>query len=97
MTKETLGNVDNVESDEKTKEQRIADFGKAVVALEGCIQPFKDQMKDLKESYESNGWLSKEELKMVIKALRMLRDNTDLDQLTDFYKTLQEQTGMKNE
>ena len=92
--KELLNNIDNLESDEKTKEDRIIDYIKSVATIEAAIEPFKEQKKDLKESYESNNWLSKEEMKMAIKALRLLKDDTDLDQLTDFYDTLKKGTGI---
>jgi hypothetical protein len=94
MEKEMLNLVENVEADEKTKEERIIEFIKALVAVEESMKPFKEHKKDLRESYVSNGWLTKEEVKMSIKALRLLKDETDLEQLTDFYKALKLGTGM---
>ena len=47
--------------------------------------PYKEHLKDLKTSYVENGWLTKQELRMAVKAYRMLKSDEDIDQLTSFY------------
>ena len=51
-------------NDENTKAKHIGEFAKSLVAIEECIQPFKDQLKDLKGNYVQNGWLSKQDISM---------------------------------
>jgi hypothetical protein len=70
----------------KKKENYIAKFIKSMAAIEFEIQPYKEQLKDLKTNYIENEWLSKEELRMAIKAYRLLKVDTDMDQLMDFYE-----------
>jgi len=71
--------------DDVSKEDRIINYIKSVASIDECIQPFKDQKRDLKTNYVENGWLDKQEIKLALKAYRMLKDETDWEQLTDLY------------
>lgn len=79
--------------DEKTKEERMQDFIKSVVALEQAMEPFKEQRRDIRKSYVDNGWLSKEEMKLLVKAYRLVKDDTDFDQLESVYKKISFKAG----
>lgn len=76
----------NGAKDEKTKEDRIQDLVKSIAAIEQAIEPFREQLKDLKKSYVTNNWLSKEEMKAAIKAYRLVKSDTDFDELEQMYK-----------
>ena len=71
-----------------TKEERIVDYIKSVASIDEALEPFKEQKKALKTNYVENGWLDKEEIKMAMKAYKMIKDDVDLDQLMDFYETV---------
>ena len=62
------------------------------------MEPFKDQKRDLRSSYEENNWLSKEEMRMAVKAYRLLKSDVDMDALTDYFnqlkKTMRGMTGV---
>ena len=79
--------VDNNEP-KVTKEERIVDYIKSVAALDEAIEPFKEQKKALKQNYVENNWLDKDEIKLAMKAYKMIKDDIDLDQLMDFYETV---------
>ena len=70
---------------EKTKEERVVDYVMSVAALDDAMKPFKEQKADLRKSYLDNGWLSKEEIKTALKAYRLRKDNTDMEQLTEMF------------
>ena len=70
---------------EKTKEERVVDYVMSVAALDDAMKPFKEQKADLRKSYLDNGWLTKEEIKTALKAYRLRKDNTDMDQLTEMF------------
>ncbi|MBJ40349.1 MAG: hypothetical protein CMD83_18155 [Gammaproteobacteria bacterium] len=82
--------IDNTQAEDQkvSKEERITDYIKSVAAIEEAIQPFKEQKKALKTNYVENGWLDKEDIKLAMKAYKMIKDDIDLDQLTDFYETV---------
>jgi len=82
--------IDNTQNEDQkvTKEERITDYIKSIAAIEEAIQPFKEQKKALKTNYVENGWLDKEEIKLAMKAYKMIKDDIDLDQFSDFYETV---------
>ena len=70
------------------KEERILNYVKSLSAVEEAMEPFKEQKRALKANYIQNGWLSRDEISVAVKALRLVKDNTDLEQLMDFYATV---------
>ena len=82
------GTVESVEVEVKTKEQRIKELVKALNAYEEEMQPLKDGLKDLKKNYVENGWLDKEEIRLTIKAMRLVKDETDFEALQKVYENL---------
>lgn len=73
-------------SDVKTVDQYIEDYIKTVAALEDAQEPFKEQRRELRKEYEDNGWLSKEQQRLAVKAYRLIKDEEDMEQLLDFYE-----------
>ena len=82
------GTVENVEEEVKSKEERMRDFVKSLNSIEECIEPYKEQRKDLKKEYVENGWLDKKDMKTLIKALRLVKDDTDIEELLKVYENL---------
>jgi hypothetical protein len=80
--------VDNVTDKPKSKEERIKDYVRAMVAIEQAMEPYKEQRRDMRKNYVENGWLSKDEMKNVMKAYRLMKDQTDFSQLEQAYKTV---------
>lgn len=76
------------QEDAVSKDERILNYIKSIAALDEALQPFKEQKKDLKTNYVENGWLDKDEIKLATKAYRMIKDETDWDQLTDLYEVV---------
>lgn len=66
------------------KEDRITDYIKSLVAIEEEMEPYKEQKRALKSNYVENGWLSKDEISIAIKALRLMKSDVDLEQIQDF-------------
>jgi hypothetical protein len=73
-------------SDVKTVDQYIENYIKSVAALEEAQEPFKEQRRELRKEYEDNGWLSKEQQRLAVKAYRLIKDEEDMEQLLDFYE-----------
>lgn len=81
-------NVDNVTDKPKSKEERMKDFVRGMVAIEQAIQPYKEQRSDMRKSYVENSWLSKDEMKNVMRAYRLMKDKTDIAELEQVYNTI---------
>ena len=76
------------EEKEVPKEERIVNYIKSVAAIDEALEPFKEQKKELKSNYVENGWLDKDEIKLAMKAYRMIKDDTDWEHLTDLYSVV---------
>ena len=74
----------------KTSQEYAIDFIKAFADTEAEILPFKEHLKDLKRNYIENGWLTKEEVRLAVRAYRMLNQDEDIAQLATFYDKLSE-------
>ncbi len=71
---------------DKSIEHYIENYIKSLAALEEAQEPFKEQRRDLRKEYEDNGWLSKDQQRLAVKAYRLIKDEEDMEQLLDFYE-----------
>ena len=52
------------------------------------MEPFKDQRRELRKEFRDNGWLNTDEIRLAVKAYRLMRGKVDMDDLYDMYQTL---------
>ena len=71
-----------------TAEEHLSNYVKEFAAIEDAMEPYKEQRRDLRESYDENGWLSKEEMRLAVKAYRLVKSDTDMEQLTEYFNKL---------
>ena len=83
--------------DTKSKEEHIADYIESLVAIEEAMEPYKQQKRDLKKDYLEKEWLTKEDISLSVRALRLLKDDIDIPQLMDAYIALKRKHGPKEE
>lgn len=76
-----------------TKEEHLSNYIKTFQAIEEAMEPFKDQRRDLRESYAENGWLSKQEMRLAVKAYRLYKSETDMELLADYVNKCQRSVG----
>ncbi len=74
--------------DAKTTEEHMADYIESMRALEEEMEPFKEQKRELKANYVENGWLTKGEISLAVKAYRLAKDDTDMSALIDMVEAL---------
>ncbi len=74
----------------KKKEDHISDYIESLKAIEEAMEPYKEQKRELKKEYMENNWLTKEDISLSTRALRLLKDNIDIGELIDMYKALKE-------
>ena len=82
-------------NDEKllTTEEHLSNFVRELAGIEDAMEPFKEHRRDLRESYNENGWLSKEEMRLAVKAYRLVKSDTDMEQLTEYFNKLKRAVG----
>jgi hypothetical protein len=74
---------------EKTTQEHQADYLASMQELEDAMEPYKEQKRDLKTEYVENGWLTKDEISLTVKAYRLVKNNLeDLDELLDMVEAL---------
>ena len=83
--------------DTKSKEEHISDYIESFKTIEECMEPYKEQKRDLKKEYLEKKWLSKEDISLSVRALRLLKDKVDIPALMDMYLALQGEHGEENE
>jgi uncharacterized protein YktA (UPF0223 family) len=84
--------------DYKTTEVHMADYIESLQTLEEEMEPYKEQKRELRKEYEEQGWLSKEEIRLAVKAYRLLKNDIDMSALIDTYKALKNNVrGKSNE
>jgi DNA-binding IscR family transcriptional regulator len=71
-----------------TKEQHVINFLKVLEAVESQMEPFKDHKREIRKNYVENGWLTREELRMAVKAYRLLKGDIDIEALRDTYNKI---------
>ena len=75
-------------NEQNEKELMLVEYIKSLKTLEDAMEPYKDQRRDLKKSYQENGWLTRDEISLAVKAYRLMKSGDDLDDLYDMYSLL---------
>ena len=75
-------------NEQSEKELMLVEYIKSIKALEDAMEPYKDQRRELRKEYQDNGWLSREEIRVAVKAYRLMRSGDALDDLYDMYSLL---------
>ena len=85
-----LAIVDEYE-EPRSKEEHMGDYIKSMKALEDAMEPYKEQKRELKTEYIDNGWLTKEDISLTVRAYRLLKSEVDIDALIDIYDNLRKE------
>ena len=72
----------------KDKEAHMKEYITSIKAIEDAMEPYKEQKRELRKEYDDNGWLNKDEQRMVTRAYRLLKDDVDIGELIDMYDAL---------
>ena len=81
----------------KSKEEHIADYIASLKAIEEAMEPYKEQKRELKKDYLEKKWLSKDDISLSVRALRLLKDKVDIPALMDMYIALRGDYGEQEE
>ncbi len=72
--------------DEKT--EKMIEYIKSLKAIEAAIDPYAEQKRELRKDFKEQGWLTKEEISMTVKAYRMMKKDMDIDQFVNVFNSL---------
>ena len=72
--------------DEKT--EKMIEYIRSLKAIEDAIEPYAEQKRELKKDFKDQGWLTKEEISMTVKAYRLMKKDTDIAQFVGIFNSL---------
>tara|TARA_R110002153_G_scaffold39740_1_gene114271 strand:+ start:124 stop:384 length:261 start_codon:yes stop_codon:yes gene_type:complete len=73
------------------KKRRVGALIKSYRAIDGAIQPYQDQRRELRSEYIQNQWLTNQEISLVKKAYNAVKSKTDLDDLGTFMEIVKKE------
>ena len=76
-----------VEQVRDEKAEKMIEYIKSLKAIEDAIEPYAEQKRELKD-FKEQGWLTKEEISLTVKAYRLMKKDTDINQFVDIFNSL---------
>jgi len=68
--------------------EKMIEYIRSVKAIEDSMEPFKEQKRELREEFKEQGWLTKDEISVAVKAYRMMKSDVDIDQFVNVYNLI---------
>jgi len=65
------------------KERYVLEYIRSLNAIEECMEPYKEQKRELRKEFRSNGWLSTDEIRTAVKAYRFMKSELNVDEFYD--------------
>jgi hypothetical protein len=73
---------------EARRQRYIVEYVRSLKEIEDAMEPYKEHRRELRNDYRRQGWLTREEMSVAVKAYRLMRGEVDLDALYDTYSVL---------
>ena len=70
------------------KAEKMIEYIKSLKAIEEAIEPYAEQKRELRKDFKEQGWLTKEEISMTVKAYRMMKNDVDIEQFVNVFDSL---------
>ena len=78
------------------KERYVLEYIRSLNAIEECMEPYKEQKRELRKVFRSNGWLSTDEIRTAVKAYRFMKSELNVDDFYDTYQLILNKKGKSN-
>jgi|TARA_R100000750_G_scaffold54496_1_gene40250 hypothetical protein len=78
------------------KERYVLEYIRSLNAIEECMEPYKEQKRELRKEFRSNGWLSTDEIRTAVKAYRFMKSELNVDEFYDTYQLILNKKGKSN-
>ena len=76
-------------SKQETRRQRyIVEYVRSLKEIEDAMEPYREHRRELRNDYRRQGWLTRDEMSIAVKAYRLMKGEVDLDELYDTYSVL---------
>ena len=78
------------------RERYVLEYIRSLNAIEECMEPYKEQKRELRKEFRSNGWLSTDEIRTAVKAYRFMKSELNVDEFYDTYQLILNKKGKSN-
>ncbi len=78
------------------KERYVLEYIRSLNAIEECMEPYKEQKRELRKEFRNNGWLSTDEIRTAVKAYRFMKSELNVDEFYDTYQLILNKKGKSN-
>ena len=68
--------------------EKMIEYIKSMKTIEDAMEPYKEQKRELREEFKEQGWLTKEEISMAVKAYRMMKSDVDIQQFVNVLNSI---------
>ena len=73
---------------EARRQRYIVEYVRSLKEIEDAMEPYKEHRRDLRNEYRRQGWLTRDEMSIAVKAYRLKKGEVDLDELYQTYSVL---------
>ena len=73
---------------EARRQRYIIEYVRSLKEIEDAMEPYKEHRRDLRNEYRRQGWLTRDEMSIAVKAYRLMKGEVDLDELYETYSVL---------
>ena len=73
---------------EVRRQRYIVEYVRSLKEIEDAMEPYKEHRRDLRNEYRRQGWLTREEMSIAVKAYRLMKGEVHLDELYQTYSVL---------
>ncbi len=70
------------------KKQYVKEYIRSLSAIEECIEPYKEQKRELRAEFRENGWLNTDEIRAAVKAYRLYKQKYNIDEVVDNFNLI---------
>ena len=68
--------------------EKMIEYVKSMKTIEDAMDPYKEQKRELREEFKEQGWLTKDEISMAVKAYRMMKNDVDIQQFVNVFNSI---------
>jgi len=84
---------EKLEQNTSTKEEHVKAFVEEFEKIEEQFAALREERKQLIDEYTNNNWLTKDDVKMIKRAIRIVKSETDFEELAEFINPAMEALG----
>jgi hypothetical protein len=75
------------------KKQYVKEYIRSLAAIEECIEPYKEQKRELRAEFRENGWLNTDEIRAAVKAYRLYKQKYNIEEVVDNFNLINKGEG----